>query len=204
MYSQSSDPIEALAKEFSKIPGVGIKSALRMAYFYISNKSNIPQLIKSLKDLNDNVENCVICNFITDVNNNPCKYCINGDRDKKLICILESSSDVEYIENSKSFNGVYHILGALISPINNINPNDIKLEKLKERLNKTDKYEILIATNFTTEGDATAIFIKNYLKEFPNISFSRLARGLPMGSNLEYIDSYTIGKAIEKRLSYDN
>ncbi len=198
-------PISILAQEFSKLPGIGNKTALRMAYFYVQNKNNITPLISSLDNIYRSVEKCKICNLITYKDSNPCKYCADGIRNKQLICIVENDTDVAQIEKSNSFKGVYHILGGLISPLSNISHNDLEIESLKNRvINNDDNFEIIIATNFTTEGEATSLFIRQYLKDIRNVKFSRLANGLPFGSNLEYVDSYTIGKAIERRIDYDN
>ena len=196
-------PITVLSEEFSKLPGVGSKTAMRMAYYYVQNKHNITPLINSLEKVYNNLEKCSISNIITNKGDNPCKYCSDDLRSRNLICIVENDTDVDYIEKSNSFKGVYHILGGLISPISNISSNDIELLSLKKRLSKKENFEIIIATNFTTEGEATGLFIRKFLKEFSNIKFSRLASGLPFGSNLEYIDSYTIGKAIDRRIEYD-
>ncbi len=198
-------PISILSEEFSKLPGIGSKTAMRMAYFYVHHKHNIQPLINALEKVSSNLDKCVICNIITNKNSNPCQYCADEMRNKNLICIVENDTDVEHIEKSNSFKGVYHILGGLISPLSNISSNDIELLSLKKRLDgSTDNFEIIIATNFTTEGEATGLFIRQYLKDFNNIKFSRLASGLPFGSNLEYVDSYTIGKAIDRRIEYDS
>ncbi len=199
-----NNPISILAKEFSKLPGVGSKSALRMAYFYVYNKQNIKSLSNALSLVDMNIDNCIICNMIVDKKENPCKFCRDENRNKLSICILENSTDIDYIEKSGVYKGVYHILGGVISPLNNSSYSDKSLDNLKKRLNLNDKFEIIIATNFTTEGEATGSFIRSYLSGFKNIKFSRLASGLPVGSNLEYIDTYTIGKALERRIDYDN
>ncbi len=199
------DPILSLQKEFEKMPSIGAKSALRMVYFYIYNKNNIPFLEKALNDVYLNIENCNICHMITHKDKNPCVYCSDSKRNKYQICVVENTTDLLSIEKSNSYKGLYHVLGGVISPLSNIKEEDLYIKDLLRRvksINEEDSIEIILATNFTVEGDATATYIKNLLKDIHNVHFTRLASGLPAGSDLEYVDSYTIGRAIDKRSDY--
>lgn len=195
--------IEKLSKEFSYLPGVGEKTALKMAYFYVYHKNLVGGLINSLSNVFNNVEECSICHIITTKDNNPCNICTDERRDKHIICIVESTQDVFSIEKSNSFNGIYHVLGGLISPISGISYKDLHILDLPKRINSSN-FEILIATNLNTEGDATALFIRNLFKNNKSVKFSRLASGLPIGGDLQYTDEYTIGKAVSGRVKYES
>lgn len=195
--------IEKLSKEFSYLPGVGEKTALKMAYFYVYHKNLVGGLINSLSNVFNNVEECSICHIITTKDNNPCNICTDERRDKHIICIVESTQDVFSIEKSNSFNGIYHVLGGLISPISGISYKDLHILDLPKRINSSN-FEILIATNLNTEGDATALFIRNLFKNNKNVKFTRLASGLPIGGDLQYTDEYTIGKAVSGRVKYES
>ncbi len=194
--------VEKLSSEFEHLPGIGEKSALKMAYFYVYHKNLVGGLINSLSNVFNNVQECSICHIITTKDNNPCKICTDTKRDKNVICIVESTQDVFSIEKSNSFNGVYHVLGGLISPMSGVSFRDLHISDLPLRL-REGEFEVLIATNFNTEGDATALYIKNLFKGNKKIHFTRLASGLPVGSDLQYIDEYTIGKAVLGRVKYD-
>ncbi len=193
--------IDSLAKEFSRLPSIGPKSALRLTYFYVNNKPLIVNMVKALNNLMDNVDKCNICHNITSKSVNPCLYCSDPNRNKSQICIVENFQDVDSIESSGIYHGVYHVLGGVISSLNDISYDDIYINDLIHRINKEDPFEIILATSFTLEGDATAMYIKSLLKDYSNISFSRLASGLPRGANLEYIDENTLGRALSGRVS---
>ena len=197
------DLVEKLSKEFSYLPGVGEKSALKMAYFYVYHKNLIGGLIDSLSNVFSNVEECSICHIITSKDHNPCDICIDEKRNKALICVVESTQDVFSIEKSNSFTGVYHILGGLISPIGGVSYRDLHISDLPLRT-KDREVEVLIATNFNAEGDATAIYIKNLFKDNNKVKFTRLASGLPVGGDIQYIDEYTLGRAVLGRVGYES
>ncbi len=196
--------IDSLAKEFSKLPSIGPKSALRLTYFYINNKPLIGNMVNALNNLMNNVDKCNVCHNITSKSVNPCLYCSDINRNKYQICVVESFQDVDSIESSGTYNGCYHVLGGVISSLNNISYDDIYVTDLIRRVNKNDTFEIILATSFTLEGDATAMYIKSLFKDYSNISFSRLASGLPRGANLEYIDENTLGRALSGRVQYDS
>ena len=186
-----------LINEFSKLPGIGRKTAQRLAFHLLSSKTeNVYRLSQSLKEIKSKIKNCTICHGITE--NDPCKICLDSKREDDLLCVVESPYDVFVFEKINMFRGKYHVLGGSLSPLDGIGPDELNISTLIDRVNEGT--EILIATNPSVEGETTALYISKILQK-KNISVSKLARGVPVGSNLEYIDEATLIRAIEGRIS---
>ncbi len=192
-----SNSIEKLIEEFEKLPSIGHKTAVRLA-FHVLNSSveNAEEFANAILDARKNLKYCSVCNNITDVD--PCPICSNIKRDKQTICVVEDVRDIASIERTHEFNGVYHVLHGTISPINGIGPNDIKIKELVTRIGNGDVKELILATNPDVEGEATAMYISKLVKPF-NIKTSRIAHGIPIGGDLEYTDEVTLAKALENR-----
>jgi recombination protein RecR len=190
------EPIERLIREFSKLPGIGHKSAYRMAFNIASNvDSNIDSFISALKKVKDEIKTCKNC-FSYCVNSEICNICKSSIRDQNLICVVENPYDVFIIERG-GFNGLYHVLKGLIDPMNGVGPNDIKIQELLTRVKGSSK-EIIIALKNTVEGEATMLFLAQKLKE-NGIKVTQLARGVPAGVSMDYVDNSTLNQAIEDR-----
>lgn len=189
--------IDQLADSLSKFPGIGRKGAERIAYFIVkSNKSFSNNLIESLKDVNDKLDICPTSGMI--ILEGEESAFSDKNRNSKFLCVVENMEDAIKIENTNSFDGSYHVLGGAISPLDGIGPSDLSFDKLLERIDSNTK-EVIIATNPSTSGNATAMYVEKILKD-KKITISRLAVGLPVGSNLEYIDDKTISTAISGRV----
>ena len=192
-----SPSIEKLVESFEKLPSIGHKTAQRLA-FYMLDLSNeeIEEFINSIKDAKKNLKYCSKCFNITDTE--PCNICSNVKRDNSTICVVEDVRDVIAMERTHEFNGVYHVLHGSISPMNGIGPNDIKIKELINRIGSQQIKEIILATNPRVEGEATAMYISKLVKPF-GIKTTRIARGIPIGGDLEYTDEITLTKALEGR-----
>ena len=189
--------IDQLADSLSKFPGIGRKGAERIAYFIVkSNKSFSNNLIESLKDVNDKLDICPTSGMI--ILEGEESAFSDKNRNSKFLCVVENMEDAIKIENTNSFDGSYHVLGGAISPLDGIGPSDLSFDKLLERIDDNTE-EVIIATNPSTSGNATAMYVEKILKG-KKITISRLAVGLPVGSNLEYIDDKTISTAISGRV----
>ena len=192
-----SGPISTLIEEFSKLPGVGRKTAQRLAFHVINmNMNDVEALSKAIVEAKKEIKYCSICYNITD--KDPCSMCSNKNRDSSVICVVEDPRDVAAMERTKEFNGQYHVLNGVISPMDGIGPDMIRIKELIQRLGNQDVSEIIMATNPTIEGDATAMYIARLLKPM-GIKVTRIAHGLPVGGDLEYADEVTISKALEGR-----
>lgn len=189
--------IVRLIEEFSRFPGIGRKTAQRMA-FHVLNASNdqAVQLSQSVMDMKTKIKFCSVCNGITEEYS--CTICLDPKRDQKSICIVEDSADIYTFEKTNAFQGVYHVLGGVLSPLDGIGPEDLNIKSLLSRIEPG--CEVVLATNPSIEGEATSLYIAKLLKK-DSIKVTRLARGLPMGGDLEYIDEATIMRAIEGRTS---
>lgn len=186
-----------LVEEFEKLPGIGSKTAQKMAYYIISSDKSVAYTFAdALKEAKDNIHCCEICQNITD--KTVCSICSNEKRDHSIICVVEKPSDVDVVERTKDFNGVYHVLHGLISPMNDIQPDDIKLAELLHRVSENEVAEIIMATSPNVEGQATAMYIAKLLKPF-GVKVTGLALGIPVGGSLDYADSITVARAIENR-----
>lgn len=192
-----SGPILTLIEEFSKLPGVGRKTAQRLAFHVINmNMNDVESLSKAIVEAKKEIKYCSICYNITD--KDPCSMCSNKNRDSSVICVVEDPRDVAAMERTKEFNGQYHVLNGVISPMDGIGPDMIRIKELIQRLGNQDVREIIMATNPTIEGEATAMYIARLLKPM-GIKVTRIAHGLPVGGDLEYADEVTISKALEGR-----
>lgn len=190
-------PLNRLVEQFLHMPGVGRKSAQRMAFHVLSmSDEEIKNLTESIIEAHEKIHHCSICCDLTD--QEICKICSDESRDKGIICVVENSKDVIAFERTREYKGVYHILHGVISPLNGVGPEDISIKELVSRMNDTEIKEVIMATNPTAEGEATAIFISRLLKPL-GIKVSRLAYGIPVGADLEYADEFTLLKAIEGR-----
>ena len=189
------DSILQLIEAFSSFPGIGKKTAQRMAFHVLRSSSNIAlQLSDSVINMKSKIRFCSVCNGITE--NDPCNICSNPKRDESSICIVEQASDVYTFEKTNSYHGVYHVLGGVLSPLDGIGPDDLAIESLISRVKPG--FEIVIATNPSIEGEATSLYIAKLLNE-QSVKVTRLARGLPMGGDLEYLDEATLMRAMEGR-----
>ncbi len=185
-----------LIEELSKIPGIGKKTAQRISFFLLkSEKESVLALAKSIVDAREKTIYCSMCNNITDTD--PCEICMDPKREKK-ICIVEEPFNIYSIERTLLYSGYYHVLHGNLSPISGIGPDELKLSTLKDRIKKNSINEIILATSPTTEGNATAHYISELLKHM-QVKVSRLALGLPIGADIDFVDSITIAKAIEGR-----
>jgi recombination protein RecR len=189
------DSINRLIEEFSRFPGIGRKTAQRMAFFVLkSTNEQAVQLAQATMDMKTKIKFCSICFGITE--DNPCQICDDPRRDQSSICIVEEAADIYTFEKTNSFQGVYHVLGGVLSPLDGIGPDDLKINQLLDRTQSG--YEVIIATNPSIEGEATSLYIGKLLHG-KDVKVTRLARGLPMGGDLEYIDDATIMRAMEGR-----
>ena len=189
------DSIVRLIKTFSRFPGIGQKTAQRMAFHVLkSPNEEAVQLAQSVMNMKTKIQFCSVCHGITE--DDPCGICTNPKRDQSSICIVEDAADVYTFEKTNAFQGVYHVLGGVLSPLDGIGPDDLHINGLIDRAKQGT--EVVIATNPSIEGEATSLYIAKLLKG-KSVKVTRLARGLPMGGDLEYIDDATIMTAIEGR-----
>lgn len=194
--------IQDLIDELGRLPGVGPKSAQRIAFHIIqSDRVDVTRLAEVLKTVKERVKFCTTCGNISE--EELCKICRDPRRDKTSICVVEESKDVLAIEKTREFKGTYHVLGGAISPIDGVGPENLRIKELMTRLSETTIGEIIIATDPNLEGEATATYLTRLIKPL-GIKVSRLASGLPVGGDLEYADEITLGRAFEGRRSYDN
>jgi recombination protein RecR len=191
--------VENLIKILTEIPGIGNKTAERIAIYLITSKDNlIDKFLTTFQSVKDNIKTCSECGMISDTD--PCKVCSSPERNKNVICIVEHPTDVIVIEKTGEFNGVYHILGGVISPIEGIGPGDLNIDKLIDRINKYNVEEIFIALDPDAEGETTTSFLVSIIRKVnPNISITSIAKGIPLGGNIEYSDLLTLSRAIKFR-----
>ena len=191
--------IEDLIAILSRLPGLGKKTASKLAYFFVKNKEYSNDFIKILSFIQKNTSFCPDCGCII-LNVEKCSICSSDIRNKNLLCIVEEQKDMIAIEETGVFSGLYHILSGTINPLENRTPEKLRIKELINRLQENNFEEILIATNPTIEGDATFLYLQNLIKTtFPNIKISKIATGLPMGGVLEYADKHTLSRAIEQK-----
>jgi len=195
--------IQNLINEFGKLPGIGPKTASRLA-FYLLKQPEIDTLAfaQALTNFQKGVIFCSVCHNMAETD--PCKICSDPKRNQNLICIVEDPLDAMAMDQIDGFNGVYHVLGGVISPLDGVGPENLKIASLLKRLETDGPKEIVLATNPSLEGEATAMYIAKQLKDpkFAHVKITRLARGLPQGADLEYADEYTLSKALEGRREY--
>ncbi len=182
---------------FSKLPGIGYKTSERLGWFILSQPYEFAkQLSDSIIILKENSHICSICGNISD--SDPCNICNNSSRDRTLLCVVENALDINYIESTNKFYGIYHVLGGVISPLNGVTPEDLKINGLIERVMKMNIKEIIFATSPTTEGDTTILYIKELLTNY-DIKLSHLPRGIPVGTGLQYAGIGSLSQALKSR-----
>lgn len=192
-----SASIEKLIEEFEKLPSIGHKTAVRLAFYILNSSEEVAiDFANTILNARKNLKYCSVCHNITDID--PCPICANVKRNKEVICVVEDVRDIIPIERTHEYNGVYHVLHGVISPVSGIGPNDIKIKELITRIGSEDVKELILATNPNVEGEATAMYISKLVKPF-NIKTTRIAHGIPIGGDLEYTDEVTLAKAMENR-----
>lgn len=197
-----SEPVARLIDEFKRLPGVGHKSAQRLAFYILRRpRAEVDAFIAALRDVKDKIVFCSVCNNLTDVD--PCLYCANPKRDRSMICVVEEPYNLLAVEKTRSYRGLYHILHGSLSPIRGIGPDELMISNIFPRLmpennDGVEVKEVIIATNPTTEGEATANYIARLLKPL-GVRVTRIAMGMPVGSDLEYVDEVTMDKALSNR-----
>lgn len=190
-------PIDRLVHELSKLPGIGERTATRLAFFILKEPSEYARsLAGAIADVKERVRLCSCCMNITE--SDPCAICVDPSRDDSSICVVEDPSDMLAVERTHAFRGRYHILHGALSPLDGVGPEDIKIAELLRRLEEGGAKEVIIATNSNVEGEATALYISRLLKP-TGIKVTRLASGIPVGGDLEYVDPSTINRAFEER-----
>lgn len=195
--SDYAEPIERLIDEFRRLPGIGAKSAQRLAYSIMRRpKEDAERLSRAIVEVKETVRFCSRCNNFSD--RDPCHYCSNAGRSNETICVVEEPFDILAVEKTREYHGQYHVLHGVLSPINGVGPEDLKLKNLLERLREGNVREIILATNPNVEGEATAIYLAKLLKPI-GVKVSRIALGVPVGSALEFADEVTMSKALEHR-----
>ena len=190
-------PIGNLIEQLSKLPGIGRKTAQRLAFYIIEMEDmEAEKLSKSIVNAKEKISLCSICCNLTD--DDPCYICDNKGRDKSTICVVEGAKDIIAMEKSREYKGQYHVLHGVISPMDNIGPNDIRVKELINRFSDGEVKEVILATNPTVEGEATALYLSKLIKPL-GVKVTRIAHGIPVGGDLEYFDEVTISKAMENR-----
>lgn len=190
-------PLTKLVEQFASLPGIGRKTAQRLAFYVLTlTKEQAKEFAGAILDAHEKIKYCSVCKNYTD--QELCEICSDENRDKSLICVVEDAKDVAAFERTREYKGLYHVLGGLISPMDGIGPDQIFVKELLRRVQSDTVREVIMATNPTVEGEATAMYISKLLKPF-GVKVSRLAYGIPVGSDLEYADEVTLYKALENR-----
>jgi len=193
-----TSPVKDLIEELKKVPGIGRKSAQRICFYLLrADKQHAVDLANAILDAREQTFFCSVCNNITTTE--PCEICTDGQRDRKKICVVEEPFNIYSIERTGLFKGTYHVLHGNLSPIKGIGPDELKISGLLDRLGRDDFDELIVATSPTTEGNATAHYLSERVRAF-NVKITRLALGIPIGADLDYVDSVTIAKAMEGRI----
>ncbi|MEI7524078.1 MAG: recombination mediator RecR [Mariniphaga sp.] len=194
--------LENAVNEFSKLPGIGKKTALRLVLHLLKKEvDEVLRFSRSLTQLREEVKHCTICRNISD--HDICNICSNPARDHRIVCVVENIRDVMSIENTQQYRGVYHVLGGIISPMDGIGPADLEIESLLSRVEKGETDEIIFALSTTMEGDSTNFYIFKKLKDYP-VKITTLARGVSIGDEIEYTDEITLGRSIVNRMLFEN
>lgn len=197
----SSKLLENAVEEFGRLPGVGKKTALRLVLYLLKQQdAEVTRFTQSLNLLKEKIQYCKECYNISD--EGTCEICLSVKRDKSTICVVEDTRDVMAIENTNQYQGVYHVLGGLISPMDGVGPADLKIEGLIQRMRANNVKEVILALSATMEGDTTIFYLYRKLKEF-NVQVSTIARGIAFGGELEYVDEITLGRSILTRVPYE-
>ena len=195
------EPLAKLISELQKLPTVGPKTAQRLAFFMLKLPiEETTKLAQAISDVKTHLSYCGVCGNITD--REPCRICSSPERDRQVICIVEEPDDLLAIERTNGYNGVYHVLMGVISPLDGVGPKDLRIDSLFERINNGNIKEVILATNYTTEGQATSLYLTKRLSNF-ELAITRIAYGIPAGGDLEYIDEVTLAKALEGRREID-
>ena len=198
----SSKLLEDAVAEFSKLPGVGQKTALRLVLHLLKqDKAEVSRFSGAISKLRNEIQFCQTCHNISD--QAVCEICTAPKRDRTLVCVVEDTRDVMAVENTNQYNGLYHVLGGLISPMDGIGPSDLEIDTLVERLKDNEVKEVIFALSATMEGDTTIFYLNKRLKTY-NITISTIARGIAFGGELEYVDELTLGRSIATRVLYEN
>ncbi|MCH7690386.1 MAG: recombination protein RecR [candidate division Zixibacteria bacterium] len=196
---KSAASVERLANQLARLPGIGRKSASRLTFHILKmSKDEANDIAEAIKEVKEKVGFCTTCYNISE--SDPCFICSDDRRNKEIICVVEDSSDAAAMDRAEGFDGMFHVLGGCLSPLDGIGPDDLKIKELMTRL-KDDIEEVIIATNPDVEGEATAVYLSKLIKPM-NIKVTRIARGLPVGSDLEYADSATLSRALEGRQEF--
>ena len=197
MADHSALPLVVLAEQFAKLPGIGMKSAQRLAYHVMEmSQSEVDEFVRAVQAAKKTVHTCPVCQNFTE--QQLCRFCGDTRRDHSTVCVVETPKDISAFERTKEYKGVYHVLHGLISPIDGVGPDMLKIKELLARVNQGGIAEVIMATNPTVEGEATAMYISKLLKPF-GVKVTRLAFGLPIGGMLEYAEEVTHYKALENR-----
>ena len=197
-----SEPVTKLIDEFKRLPGIGHKSAQRLAFHVLRMpQADVERFVAAMEEVKRKIVSCTVCNNLTDVD--PCRFCSSGSRDRSLICVIEEPYNLVAVEKTRSYNGLYHVLHGSLSPIRGLGPEDLRLANLLPRLRPENNEgvevsEVILATNPNTEGGATAGYISRLLKPL-GVRVTRIAMGMPVGSDLEYVDEVTMDKALTNR-----
>ncbi len=195
----TAESIEQLAEQFSQLPGIGRKTAHRLALYILKMpREEVVLLAKALVNVKDKVRYCSVCSNITE--SDPCAICSNAKRERSFICVVEEPHDVIAIEKTHEFKGLYHVLGGALSPLDGIGPDDLKIKELLQRFSNATIEEVILALNPNVEGEATTLYLSRLLKPL-GMKITRIARGLPVGSDLEFADEATLSRALEGRIA---
>jgi recombination protein RecR len=198
--SRVAEPINQLIKRLARLPGIGEKTASRLALHILrASREEARELAESILAVKEKITLCSQCYNLTDAD--PCKICGGGDRDRSLLCVVEEPGDLIALENSGEFRGLYHVLHGVISPLDGVTPDDIKIQELLKRLEGGQVKEVILATNPTTNGNATALYLSKIISPL-GIAVTRIAQGIPMGGDIEYTDEVTLKKAMEGRRQF--
>ena len=200
MTNRFAEPMVRLIEELRKLPGVGTKSAQRLAFHVLrSSVEDAERLAVAIRELKAHLRLCSVCNNITDVD--PCGYCTSPVRNQRLVCVVEEPTNIATIEKTRSYNGVYHVLHGTLSPVNGVGPEQLRIANLLTRLDGVD--EVILATSPTTEGEATAAYIAHELRKVKaEVKVTRIATGVPAGSDIEYADEVTMSRAMDGRREF--
>lgn len=195
--SDTAQPLDQLIEELKRIPGIGAKTAQRIAFYILSRpQEEAERLAEAIREIKKRIFYCSVCNNITHVD--PCTMCADGERSQDALCIVEEPYNISSIEKTGVYHGRYHVLLGTLAPLRGVGPDELRLDKLIQRVENGEFREIIIATNPTAEGEATALYLAKALKNYP-VKLTRLAMGLPVGSDIDFADQVTIKKALEGR-----